>query len=50
VSFCPPGATVTLWPTLAEAQESKHSIDTTHCGSRCRKDHTIYRIEGKDPP
>jgi hypothetical protein len=36
---------VTLWPTLAQALQSKDSIDTLHCGGRCRRDHVIYRIE-----
>jgi hypothetical protein len=47
LSFCPPGLTVTLWPTLAEAQGSKHEIDVTHCGSRCRRDHVIYQFGGE---
>jgi hypothetical protein len=48
-SFCPPGLTVTLWESLAEAQESRHQIDTLHCGSRCRGDHVIYQL-GSEPP
>jgi hypothetical protein len=48
LSLCPPALTVTLWSTLGEARESKREIDTTHCGSRCRKDHTIYQLGSED--
>jgi hypothetical protein len=47
VSFCHPGATVTLWGSLAEAEASKRFIDQLACGGRCRRDHVIYRL-GED--
>jgi hypothetical protein len=54
VSFCRVGhrlnyrigaTTVTLWPTLAEAQQSKMMIDRTGCGGGCCRRHYIYRGE-----
>jgi hypothetical protein len=45
-SRCHPGCTVTLWDDLEEAAAAKRMIDRLHCGSRCCRQHTIYRLGG----
>jgi len=37
--------TVSLWPTLAAAEESKRLIDATACGGRCTRQHEIIKLE-----
>jgi hypothetical protein len=36
--------TVTLWPSLAEAEERKRIIDSTGCGGCCRRAHEIVLL------
>src|SRR5262245_15171911 len=44
VSECDPGCTVTLWPTVAEAESSKALIDRLACGGGCYKAHRLYQL------
>jgi hypothetical protein len=44
VSNCSPARTVTLWPSLAAAEQSKAMIDRLACGGCCRRDHAIYLL------
>lgn len=37
--------TVTVWPTEAEALDSKSEIDAAGCSGRCRRNHEVVRIE-----
>jgi hypothetical protein len=50
VSYCPPGATVTLWDTLARAEERKRGIDKFACGGRCWRDHRIIALGEEATP
>ena len=36
--------TVTLWPTMAEAENRKAFIDRTACGSHCTCNHEIVDL------
>jgi hypothetical protein len=45
LSFCHPGATVTLWATLAEAMQSKGLIDRLACGGGCYRAHRLLRLD-----
>jgi len=36
--------TVSLWQTLAEAEEQKHFIDRTACGGLCTGEHEIIDL------
>jgi hypothetical protein len=36
--------TVTLWPSLAEAEERRRIITSTGCGGCCRRAHSIVRL------
>ena len=36
--------TVTLWPTMAEAEENKKFIDEMACGGGCTGDHEIIDL------
>jgi hypothetical protein len=40
------GLTVTLWPTLEEAERSKRMIDAGGCGGCCYRDHEIVLLSG----
>jgi len=40
--------TVSLWPTMKEAKESKKSIDETGCGGECHASH--HEIVDMDAP
>ena len=49
LSCCPPGVTVTLWATLAEAREAKRRIDGGACGGRCQGRHDLERLACEPP-
>jgi len=36
--------TVTLWSTMAEAEENKRFIDTMACGGGCTRNHEIVDL------
>ncbi len=42
-----PCRTVTLWPTLAEAERSKALIDRLACGGCCTREHYIETYPGR---
>ena len=44
VSRCPPGETVMLFGTMAEAEMLKSFIDSTGCGESCRRDHHAVEL------
>ena len=41
VSSCPPGTTVVLFPTKAEAEAAKRVIDCSDCGGGCMRMHSV---------
>ena len=45
VSRCPPGETVMLFPTMAEAETLKNFIDSTRCCESCRLDHLTVELK-----
>ena len=44
VSRCPPGETIMLFGTMAEAEALKSFIDTTGCCEGCRRDHVAVEL------
>jgi hypothetical protein len=50
VSRCPPGATVMLFGTMAEAEVVTGFIDSTGCGENCRRDHLTVELKIKRRP
>jgi hypothetical protein len=48
VSLCSPGVTVTLWPTLEQAERAKQSIDDTGCGGSCWRRHRILALHAPE--
>jgi hypothetical protein len=51
LSECPPGGTVILFQTEAEAQIAKRTIDSSACGGSCRRKHSIVKLENlRKPP
>jgi hypothetical protein len=45
VSRCPPGDTVMLFGTKAEAETLKSFIDSTGCCEGCRRDHLVVQLK-----
>ena len=45
VSRCPPGETVMLFGTMAEAETLKNFIDSTGCCEGCRLDHLTVELK-----
>jgi hypothetical protein len=45
VSRCPPGETVMLFDTMAQAEALKGFIDTTGCCDTCRHDHLTLELK-----
>jgi hypothetical protein len=41
--------TVTLWPTMAEAEQSKKFIDELGCGGMCTRKHEIIDLSIATP-
>lgn len=41
--------TVTLWPTIAEAEENKKFIDEMGCGGGCTRNHEIIDLSIASP-
>lgn len=52
LSYCPPGLTIMLHETRAEAEKALAQIDDTGCGGRCEERHYLRLIspqqEGSD--
>jgi hypothetical protein len=46
ISDCPPGSTIYLFKTRAEAEEAKASLDATGCGGKCvgKRGHSIVNL------
>lgn len=45
VSRCPPGETIMLFGTMAEAETLKSFIDSTGCCEGCRLDHLTVELK-----
>ena len=45
VSRCPPGETVMLFGTMAEAETLKSFLDSTGCCEGCRRDHLTVELK-----
>jgi hypothetical protein len=45
VSRCPPGDTVMLFGSMAEAETLKSFIDSTGCCESCRRDHLTVELK-----
>jgi hypothetical protein len=50
VSRCPPGDTVMLFGTMAQAEALKSFIDSTGCCEGCRRDHLAVELKIKRRP
>jgi hypothetical protein len=47
VSACPPGLSVTLWASRAEAEKAKIDLNACGCGGQCRNFHRVI-VMGED--
>jgi hypothetical protein len=50
VSRCPPGQTVMLFASIAQAEALKSFMDTTGCCENCRREHLIVELNAKRRP